>query len=210
MEKDTQISKRLSWLLRHGAIKEGLDIQTDGFVRVDSITEHPKFKRDFTLEVLKNIVAKDKKQRYSLRQNNNGFYEIRANQGHSIAVVQDSHCLQRIYNASEVNLAVHGTYYRNWQRILKEGLRTMKRLHIHFSVSDKVEQSGSKDIILSGFRSDCEILIYLNVQKAIQVGGMEIYRSTNNVILCSGINGCIPKLYFSKVIDRRTGTLLPF
>lgn len=34
---DVRISKTLSWLLRHGAQSEGLEIRTDGYVKVDDL-----------------------------------------------------------------------------------------------------------------------------------------------------------------------------
>lgn len=210
MMDEVQLSKRLSWLLRHGAVREGIPIRSDGFVPVNSILEHPKFVRDFKLGTLQEIARKDKKQRYTLRQNINGFWEIRANQGHSIVNIIGSDCFQRIYSPGEVNIAVHGTYYRYWDRIIMEGLRTMGRTHVHFATSDDNHKYNQKNISVSGFRSDCELLIYLDVRKAMELGGMEIYRSINSVILCAGINGCISKDYFKKVVDRRTKKTLSF
>ena len=34
---DVRYSKTLSYILRHGAIKEGLDMRNDGFIRVDDL-----------------------------------------------------------------------------------------------------------------------------------------------------------------------------
>ncbi|XP_067641502.1 uncharacterized protein Tpt [Eurosta solidaginis] len=210
MDIDVQLSKRLSWLLRHGAILEGFQIGPDGYVEVDAILHHPRYARDFNLENLKHIVDKDKKQRYSLRLNSRGLYEIRANQGHSIDEVKASHALERIYKADDVKFAVHGTYYKYWPQIKREGLRPMGRLHIHFAIYDEDGKKGDKNSCISGIRSNVNILIYLHVRKAMECGGMQIYRSSNNVMLSSGIDGCIPKEYFLKVIDRRTGQELPF
>lgn len=210
MSKEIQLSKRISWLLRHGAEQEGIPIRADGFVSVNSILEHPKFGRDINLRTLQEIAKKDKKQRYTLRQNIDNLWEIRANQGHSMVTVVASHCFQRIYNSDEINIAVHGTYYRYWERILLEGLRTMKRTYVHFATYDDIRKYNQKNNAVSGFRSDCELLIYLDVRKAMELGRMEIYRSTNNVILCAGINGCISKDYFQKVVDRRTKKTLWF
>ncbi|XP_011186921.1 tRNA 2'-phosphotransferase 1 [Zeugodacus cucurbitae] len=210
MANEVQLSKRLSWLLRHGAVQEGIPICSDGFVPVNSIIENPKYACDYDLRTLQEIVRKDKKQRYTLRQNMHGLWEIRANQGHSMVNVLASHCLQRIYSSEEVNIAVHGTYYRHWERILLEGLRTMGRTHVHFAMYDDNRIFNQKNNAISGFRSDCELLIYLDVRKAMELGEMEIYRSTNNVILCAGINGCISKDYFKLVVDRRTMKALSF
>ena len=36
-ELDVRISKTLSYLLRHGAVKDGLDMRADGYVRVTDL-----------------------------------------------------------------------------------------------------------------------------------------------------------------------------
>ncbi|XP_026833981.1 tRNA 2'-phosphotransferase 1 [Drosophila erecta] len=195
---DTQLSKTLSWLLRHGAKTEGVTIRADGFVSVPDLQKHPRYK-SFTLEKLKEIAAVDAKQRYTLRWNAElQVHEIRANQGHSMAVVEgEAGGLERITHVGQIPLAVHGTYYRYWEAISNQGLSRMNRNHVHFACSD--ETNGT----LSGFRSDCQILIYLNVEKVL-AAGIPIYRSSNNVLLCPGIRGIIHSSYFQRVVDRKT------
>jgi len=43
--KDIDLSKSLSWILRHGAQKEGIPIGPDGYVRVSDLLTHHKFKK---------------------------------------------------------------------------------------------------------------------------------------------------------------------
>lgn len=45
LKVDTKSSKALSWLLRHGAEKEGLVIHPGGWVRLDYVLRKPKFKQ---------------------------------------------------------------------------------------------------------------------------------------------------------------------
>lgn len=202
---DLQLGKKLSWLLRHGAHKEGLNIGADGYMQVTAILNHSNYAPHYTLATIKRLVENDNKQRFSLSYlSGTGEYLIKANQGHSMQAVEAELCLTPIQDATEVPLAVHGTYYRFWDKIRAEGLRTMQRNHIHFAVTDKVKPG------ISGFRSDCQVLIYVDVAKAITEGGMQFYRSQNNVILCSGRGGKIEKKYFTKVLDRKTMTALNF
>lgn len=42
-DKNVQISKALSYLLRHGAEKEKLHIGTDGYVKLDDILQRSDF-----------------------------------------------------------------------------------------------------------------------------------------------------------------------
>lgn len=205
-QSNTQLGKQLSWLLRHGAQKEGLTIQPDGFVSVSGILKHPRYGASYSIEKLQEIVTTDAKQRYTLRCNPlTGSQEIRANQGHSLASVEAEACLERIQSVSELPECVaHGTYHRNWERIKVEGLKRLQRNHVHFAVI-----SGDNRAILSGFRRDCQVLIYLNVAKVLE-DKLELFRSSNNVILCAGVDGCIKPQYFQRVTDRRTGKPLEF
>lgn len=82
---DVSLSKLLSWLLRHAAISEGLNLSSEGFIPVSEILRHEKFRVKYTEEDIKRVVALNDKQRFFLRYNN-GVLEIRANQGHSIPV----------------------------------------------------------------------------------------------------------------------------
>uniref|UniRef100_A0A1I8PP72 2'-phosphotransferase n=1 Tax=Stomoxys calcitrans TaxID=35570 RepID=A0A1I8PP72_STOCA len=203
--KEVILSKKLSWLLRHGAAKEGINIQADGFIKVSDILQHPNYRRDFNMNILRQIVDNDAKQRYTLRKHPvEGHFEIRANQGHSLLEVKADECLQPITKASEVPLAVHGTYYRHWPSIKAEGLKRFTRNHVHFATSDDASDN------ISGFRSNCQILIYLDTKKLLDEGCLKLFRSDNSVILCSGLphDGSIPSKYFLKVVDRKTGQLL--
>ncbi|BFG01922.1 tRNA 2'-phosphotransferase 1 [Drosophila madeirensis] len=201
-QSNVQLGKKLSWLLRHGAVEEGIAIQADGYVSISEIQSHPRY-APFSIQKLQEIVAGDAKQRYTLRWNEERkCHEIRANQGHSLASVQGEACLQRISNAEQVPLAVHGTYYRCWEAIKAQGLCRMQRNYVHFAVSDVGET-------LSGFRSDSQVLIYLDVAKVL-ADHLPLFRSSNNVILCPGVDGFIDKTYFSQAVDRRTGKELTY
>lgn len=200
--KDTEISKCLSWLLRHGAIKEGLPMQPDGFVEVSALLNHKTLKnKSVSLSDVERIVQYDQKQRYKMKTEQ-GVLKIKANQGHSIQEVNKL-LMKKVMSLEEIPLVVHGTYFRFWEKIKTEGLRRMRRNEMHFSNSDQI----SPKEVHSGFRSDCEILIYIDVQKAMQ-DGVQFFISENKVILSSGIDGVISAKYFAKVLDRKTNMLI--
>lgn len=205
---DTHLSKSLSWLLRHGAIKEGLNIRTDGFIDLDEILSHQTFRQKNCTEVdIKRLVKNDNKNRFTMVESNiEGKWKLKANQGHSISQVGELG-LRKICEKSEVpSIVVHGTYSRYWHLIKGEGLRRMNRNHIHFAISDSVDQKQGEQQI-SGIRENCQILIYIDVLKAME-SGIEFYISENNVVLSSGKNGFIKPEFFSKIVDRKTGKLL--
>lgn len=89
---DIHISKTLSWLLRHGAVKERLPINPDGFINVQTILQHRSLRGKCSVEDIKRIVENNDKQRFALRSFDN-VLEIRANQGHSVKVSVLTHCL---------------------------------------------------------------------------------------------------------------------
>lgn len=87
-----RLSKSLTYVLRHGASKMGLQMNSDGFVFVEELLGHQQF-RSFTLEDVERVVATDDKQRFKLcNPTEDGRLLIRANQGHSVqvSVVQKS------------------------------------------------------------------------------------------------------------------------
>lgn len=198
--RNTELSKLLSWILRHGANEENIPIDTNGYIDVEVILKNKRFiGKKFTLNEIKSVVTNDRKQRFALDALPDGKMLIKANQGHSMANVQM--ILTKIDDASKLPIAVHGTYYRFWEKIKAEGLKRMTRNHIHLTERDRF--SGDT----SGFRSSSEILIYVNVSLAM-AEGVVFYRSANNVILTEGINGLLSNKYFLKVIDRVTNKQL--
>ena len=40
-----RISKNLSWILRHGALQEGINMDDGGWVKLKDILKHPNFKK---------------------------------------------------------------------------------------------------------------------------------------------------------------------
>lgn len=200
VDVDGKLGKRLTWLLRHGALESGLNISDDGYIPLVDILMRPDF-NTVTIEDIERIVSKDSKKRYSLKVED-GIYYICANQGHSFEVSNAQ--LERITNVDQVSVCIHGTFYKSWREIQRLGLCRMNRQHIHFA-SEAPDASGN----IPGMRNGAELLIHLNVEKCLK-DGMELYKSKNCVILTPGINGYIPPVYFKYVEDARTHTLLNF
>lgn len=94
---------------------------------------------------------------------------------------------------------IHGTYYDCWDSIRTNGLRRMKRVHIHFA-------SGlPSSRVISGMRHDVEIIIYIDIKKALEEN-FKFFKSPNEVILSPGnADGVIECKYFLKVCDVKNG-----
>jgi len=64
-----------------------------------------------------------------------------------------------------------------------------------------------KSFIFLGMRASSQILIYIDIEKAIE-GGLKFWLSANGVILSEGDeNGYLSRQYFQKVVDVRHGEL---
>ncbi|KWU46162.1 putative tRNA 2'-phosphotransferase [Rhodotorula sp. JG-1b] len=204
-DPDTRWSKTLSYILRHGAAKEGLQLRPDGFVRVEDLMKRPKLK-GCDLETLERIVRDNAKQRFTLQAEPTGpdgadELWIRANQGHTVKV--EALELKPVERAEQVPVMVHGTYYRLWPAIEEEGLKVMARNHIHCAIG-LAGESG----VISGMRANCDLFIFLDVAQLL-ADGIAIFTSTNNVVLTAGIDGVVPPKYFAKVVKKDGQVLVP-
>jgi len=192
IKKKRKISKTLSYILRHGALKYRLEINEYGYIKIIDILNLQQFS-GVSLDDIFEIVYDDSKGRYTIKQSQDIFY-IKANQGHTIYIPNLE--LKSITNASDYPVVIHGTTYRNWLLVKESiGIHRMRRNHIHLAIG---EPGQSK----SGIRHDCSIIIYINMKKAID-NGVQFFLSPNNVILTQGINGFLPKNLFLKVYDRK-------
>jgi 2'-phosphotransferase len=150
---------------------------------------------------LKAIVAVDAKKRYDLKEEE-GIWWIRANQGHSMKDVADLETTP-INSISDIptGIAVHGTTLKAWKSIAKEGLSKMTRNHIHLAQG----LAGPDSSVISGMRKSSQVLVYIDVKKALE-GGLKFVLSSNGVVLSSGDqSGHIPPVFFEKAIDAKTG-----
>lgn len=160
----TKISKTMSYILRHS------DIKTDdnGYIDINILLNHPDLRKyKITFEIIKRIVDNDSKTRYKLSDDNK---RIRANQGHS----KHKNVEIGIEIESDILFAYHGTSIKNSKKIMKFGLSSMNRQHIH------MVENKEKVLYYS------EIIIKIDIQKAKSLG-IKFIKSDNNYILSSDI-----------------------
>ncbi|XP_055090097.1 tRNA 2'-phosphotransferase 1 isoform X3 [Symphalangus syndactylus] len=131
-DRDVQLSKALSYALRHGALKLGLPMGADGFVPLGALLQLPQF-RGFSAEDVQRVVDTNRKQRFALQPGDpsTGLL-IRANQGHSLQVPKLELMPLETPQALPPML-VHGTFWKHWPSILLEGLSCQGRTHIHLA-----------------------------------------------------------------------------
>eukprot|EP00842_Homolaphlyctis_polyrhiza_P006512 jgi/Hompol1/6862/HPOL_003698-RA len=104
--------------------------------------------------------------------------------------------MERILDAAQIPIVVHGTYRKNLESILATGLRSMGRQHMHFAVG----LAGDSGVI-SGMRASCDVFIYIDAARAM-ADGIQFLRSANNVILSEGRDGVLDPKYFARIVDR--------
>ncbi|KAB2595476.1 tRNA 2'-phosphotransferase 1-like [Pyrus ussuriensis x Pyrus communis] len=208
-DKIDALGRLLTRILRHMAGELSLNMRSNGYVKVNDLlklnirTFANIPLRSHTVDEIKEAVRKDNKQRFGLLEEN-GELLIRANQGHTTKIVESERLLTPIISSEEVPVCVHGTYRRNLESILRSGLKSMKRLHVHFSRG--LPTDGQ---VISGMRRDVNVLIYVDVKKALEEG-MKFYISENKVILTEGFDGVVPVKYFEKIESWPDRTPIPF
>jgi len=196
-----QISKTLTWLLRHSAWQEGLYIDEEGFVLVKEILDYMNYYEPKTLNFtrLKQIVDDNDKKRFLMEKSSDGQWKIRANQGHTMKRVKKL----QLELVKSCPVCIHGTYFKSWKLIVATGLSRMGRNHIHMCTGIP----GSSKVI-SGMRYSAQVAIYINVAKAIK-NGIKFFKSSNGVILSSGDSkGYIRPQFFKKAVALKTRKIL--
>lgn len=201
MDSIEALGRCMAAILRHRASDYGLEMKNDGFVLVADLLKLSKHTAagvplsSHSEEDVRKAVAADGKQRFGLKEES-GRLSIRANQGHSIKIVESELLLSLITSPSQIPVCVHGTYERFLSSIWQEGLKRMTRNHVHFATGLPKE-----DGVISGMRATAQVLIYLNVEKAM-ADGMKLYISANNVVLTEGFDGVVPTKYFKRVVKK--------
>ncbi|BBN13043.1 2'-phosphotransferase [Marchantia polymorpha subsp. ruderalis] len=194
------LGRTMAKILRHQAVELKLDMRNDGYVDVKQLlslsmrTASGQPMSSHTVDDVREAVKLDSKQRFGIKEEA-GVLLIRANQGHSIKRVETEQLLKPMLTAEEVPACVHGTYRRHLPSIRKEGLKRMNRNHVHFAMG-----LSPDDGVVSGMRSTSEVLIYLDVSKALK-DGMKLYVSENGVVLTEGFQGVVPPEYFKDIVQ---------
>ncbi|NHI94653.1 MAG: RNA 2'-phosphotransferase [Candidatus Lokiarchaeota archaeon] len=171
MKKEIRISKFLSYVLRHNpnAINSTLDNFGYLQIKLDELINRMRQLKQFTNFNLNksdiiNIVENDPKGRYEIQDD-----KIRARYGHSIDGIR------LFLSENEVPpILFHGTIKENVPKILKAGLKPMKRNLVHLTET-------INDAILTGRRHGQNVvLLSINAKEAIKEN-VKIWKPGKNV-----------------------------
>lgn len=182
-----KVSRKLTKILRHSAIDDGLKMSSDGYVLITDLLRVSR--TGITRADVDTIVQKDSKLRFTIKDN-----LIRANQGHSgkVANILDDELMFRpILISDELPLiCYHGTNPVAWKSIKDEGLSPMRRKHVHFAT-----KPFNSDTVISGARKNSKVIIHIDLISAIR-DGLKFYMSDNEVLLTPDT---VSPAYFEKI-----------
>ena len=199
-EDDVYLSKALSTLLRHLAVKVGIAIRPDGFCFVSDVLR-AEVMLGASVEDVERVVRLSDKQRYEVRTED-GELLIRARQGHSMPEVRDDQLLRRLKVDDDdlPEVCVHCTFKKHLRSILCVGLlpggTRGSRNHVHFVPYEP------------GWQGRTDLAIYLHLPVAV-ADGVPFFISSNDVILSPGVNGVISAGYIYRIRDLETNMDLP-
>ena len=164
MPQRVKVSKLMAYILRHSPEDFGLKPDGEGFVPLDELvralqTVYP----DVTEELVREIVKRDAKGRYEIRDG-----KIRARYGHSFKVKLDHE------EDTESRVLYHGTPRRNLERIMREGLKPMRRQFVHLSTS-------RSEAIETGRRHGRDVVLLIIDADCLRKKGLKIYKAGKNV-----------------------------
>jgi putative RNA 2'-phosphotransferase len=170
-DRQTKLSKYLSYHLRHAPQELELTLQPGGWVSIaDFLTAAAKDKHTITRSELESIVASSDKQRFAIDPTSD---RIRANQGHSVEVDL------RLEPMEPPPILYHGTSEISVSAILAEGLQKMNRHHVHLSADLQTAQKV-------GARRGKAIILAVNAA-AMAADGLMFYCSENSVWLTDAV-----------------------
>lgn len=175
----TSISKFLSYVLRHRP--DSLDITLDdrGWVPVHTLLAQCAVQeRPISLDELREVVETSPKQRFAL--SDDGLL-IRANQGHSVGV--DLGYSQ----AQPPPILYHGTYREALAAIRREGLKRMRRHHVHMSRDEATAR-------MVGGRRGAPVVLRVDAA-AMHTAGHAFSKTPNDVWLVD----CVPPAFIQNL-----------
>ena len=162
------LSKFLSLLLRHKPEEIGLELDAEGWARIDDILE--KSRDPITRAQIDEIVATNPKQRFAISEDGT---RIRARQGHSRQVDLG------LTPVTPPDQLFHGTALKNLGAIRAQGLVRGSRQHVHLSG----DVGTARNV---GGRHGKPVVLTVDAARMAAEGHL-FYLSENGVWLCDHV-----------------------
>jgi putative RNA 2'-phosphotransferase len=170
-EQAKQISKFLSYVLRHDPQSIGVTLSPAGWIGIDELlAASAKHGRRITRAELEEVVRTSDKQRFAVSDDGS---QIRANQGHSVVVDLGYE------PATPPEFLYHGTTEKFLDSIRRHGLQKRSRHHVHLSPNEETARA------VGGRRGKAVILTIRARQ--MHEAGCEFYVTPNSVWLTDAV-----------------------
>lgn len=173
-KKIVELSKSVSYALRHAPWEYELEIDEEGWVSIEELLSALRYEKNewknLTIIDLANIVVQSDKQRHEIKND-----KIRALYGHSTPVK----LLKEL--AEPPNVLYHGTSPEITELIYKDGLKPMNRHYVHLSVDIEMAiQVGNR-------KSKKPVILAVRSKDAYQ-NGVKFYKGNEHVWLADFID----------------------
>jgi putative RNA 2'-phosphotransferase len=178
---DTEISKFMSYVLRHAPHELGLSLSEDGWTDYTAFSAKLCQKFGIGDRDIRRVIDENAKKRFTLVDG-----RIRAAQGHSVNVKLD--LATRVPPA----LLYHGTTAEAWAAIRDSGLKPMNRTHVHLSA----DLESARTVAIR--RKGPHVLLRVDAA-AMQAAGFAFFVADNGVWLTLEV----PSIYLSTVPETR-------
>ena len=157
----------MSYLLRHNP--ENLKMDRHGFVSLDNLSKKLNERFQIDKEFVVEIVEKSGRTRFEIVEN-----KIRALYGHTIPVKLE------LEEDKVAKVFYHGTTSDAASKILKVGLKPMKRRWVHLSPTMEIATEV-------GLRRTKNPIILEIDAEAARKNGLRFYKATDKVYVCGAI-----------------------
>jgi putative RNA 2'-phosphotransferase len=163
----TKVSKYMSYLLRHNP--GNLRMDKHGFVDINELLTKLREHLEVDKKLILEIVEKSDNKRFEIVEN-----KIRALYGHTIPVTVE------LDEDKTVQVLYHGTTREAASRILKVGLKPMKRTWVHLSPTIQI----AREVGLR--RTQQPVVLEIDAETA-RKDGLKFFRATLKVYVCNEV-----------------------
>ena len=169
----TELSKEISYALRHAPWEYELELDEQGYVPVSqllfALNETGKYANEIKKSDLEHIIETSDKKRHEITRDH-----IRALYGHSTP-----HAIKKEL-CTPPNILFHGTSHKAINKIMTDGLLPMSRQFVHLSTDLETAQ-------LVGKRRDANpIILQIDSKNAFE-DGIKFYKGNDIVWLCESL-----------------------
>jgi putative RNA 2'-phosphotransferase len=176
---DTDISRFLSYVLRHAPQELDLVLDAEGWTSYSELSRKACEKLGIADADIRRVIAENPKKRFTLLGD-----RIRAAQGHSVDVDLG------LDLRSPPDALYHGTTAKAWEEIRTSGLKSMSRTHVHLSPDIETAQT------VAVRRKGPHVLLKVD-SRAMSSGGYAFFAADNGVWLTHEV----PPDYLSAVTE---------